>query len=449
MEIRKNDFFDVEIIDIGINGEGIAKIDNFTIFVEKAIKGELVKIKIVKVSKNFAYGKLIEILRPSIHRKTPSCAYFGKCGGCNLLHIDYPLQLETKTNFIKSNLKKIAGLDFDVPLALGMETPFHYRNKASWPVNEKDGLNIGFYKPRSHDIVNIEDCIIQNKINKDILAKIKAFILDTKISIYNENTKKGSLRHIITRVGEKTGEVLVCLVVNDTKFLYKNELIQALKDVPNLASITINFNTKKTNVILGDKIETIYGKPYITDYIKDLKFNISPLSFYQINPKQTEVLYQTALDFCNLNGDETVFDAYCGIGTISLFLAKNCKKVYGIEIVPDAIKNAKENAIINNIQNAEFFVGKSEEIIPDLIFNHNISPDVVVVDPPRKGCDKALLDAIAKTDVKKLVYVSCDNSTLARDIAYLSNFGFSLEKLQPIDMFCMTTHIECVALITR
>ncbi|WP_250277318.1 23S rRNA (uracil(1939)-C(5))-methyltransferase RlmD [[Clostridium] colinum] len=450
MKIKKNDYFNIDITDIGINGEGIGKIDNFTIFVNGALSNETINIKIIKVKKNYAYGKLINIIKPSPFRQTPSCQHFNKCGGCNLLHLSYDEQLNIKAKFIQSNLKKIAKIDnISVNKPIGMDNPFHYRNKASFPINFTDKINIGFYKPRSHNIINIDNCIIQHPINNIIIEKTKDFIKKSNISIYNENNGKGDLRHIVTRISTKTNELLICVVVNNTKFLYKDLLIECFKDIPNLDSIVINYNTKNNNVILGNKTETILGKGYIVDYIKDLKFNISPLSFYQVNPTQAEVLYQTALDFCDLNGDEIVFDAYCGIGTISLFLAKNCKKVYGIEIVEDAIKNAKSNAKLNNIQNAEFYVGKSEEIIPNLIFKENIYPDVIVVDPPRKGCDKALLDAIAKTSIKKLVYVSCDNATLARDISYLSNFGFKLNKIQPVDMFCMTTHIECVALITR
>ena len=330
-----------------------------------------------------------------------------------------------------------------------MDNTFNYRNKASFPINFTDKVNIGFYRPRSHNIINIDNCLIQNPINNIIIQKIKDFIKESNISIYNENTGKGDLRHIVTRIANKTNELLICVVINNNKFLYGDLLIKNFKDIPNIDSIVINYNTKNNNVILGDKVETILGKGYIVDYIKDLKFNISPLSFYQVNPIQTEVLYETALNFCNLTGNEIVFDAYCGIGTISLFLAKKCKKVYGIEIVPDAIKNAISNAELNNINNAEFFIGRSEDIIPKLIFENNICPDVIVVDPPRKGCDKVLLDSIIKTSIKKLVYISCDNSTLSRDIAYLSKFGFKLDKIQPVDMFCMTTHIECVALITR
>lgn len=450
MEIKKNAYFDIDIIDIGINGEGIGKIDNFTIFVDGALPNETVNIKIIKVKRNYGYGKLIKIINPSPYRINPLCENFGKCGGCNLLHLSYDEQLNIKSKFIQTNLKKIAKIEnIKVPKAIGMDNPFNYRNKASFPINFTDKVNIGFYRPRSHNIINIDNCLIQNPINNIIIQKIKDFIKESNISIYDENTGKGDLRHIVTRIANKTNELLICVVINNNKFLYKDLLIKNFKDIPNIDSIVINYNTKNNNVILGDKVETILGKGYIVDYIKDLKFNISPLSFYQVNPIQTEVLYETALNFCNLTGNEIVFDAYCGIGTISLFLAKKCKKVYGIEIVPDAIKNAISNAELNNINNAEFFVGKSEDIIPNLIFENNIYPDVIVVDPPRKGCDKILLDAIIKTSIKKLVYISCDNSTLARDIAYLSNFGFKLGKIQPVDMFCMTTHIECVALITR
>lgn len=450
MEIKKNAYFNIDIIDIGINGEGIGKIDNFTIFVDGALPNETVNIKIIKVKKNYGYGKLIKIIKSSPYRINPICENFGKCGGCNLLHLSYDEQLNIKSKFIQTNLKKIAKIEnIKVPKAIGMDNPFNYRNKASFPINFTDKVNIGFYRPRSHNIINIDNCLIQNPINNIIIQKIKDFIKESNISIYNENTGKGDLRHIVTRIANKTNELLICVVINNNKFLYGDLLIKNFKDIPNIDSIVINYNTKNNNVILGDKVETILGKGYIVDYIKDLKFNISPLSFYQVNPIQTEVLYETALNFCNLTGNEIVFDAYCGIGTISLFLAKKCKKVYGIEIVPDAIKNAISNAELNNINNAEFFIGRSEDIIPKLIFENNIFPDVIVVDPPRKGCDKVLLDSIIKTSIKKLVYISCDNSTLSRDIAYLSKFGFKLDKIQPVDMFCMTTHIECVALITR
>lgn len=450
MNLKKNDFLDINIIDIGINGEGIGKIDNFTIFVEKALPLEYVKIKIVKLKKNYGYGKLIEILKPSPFRIKPPCEYFFKCGGCNIQHIDYEEQLNIKTKIVKNNIERIGKFhNFEINKAIGMENPFGYRNKASFPVGFSNNIDIGFYALRTHNIINIDNCIINSPINKDILKYFKIFLKKYNVSIYNEQTGKGLIRHIVTRIAKKTNQLLICIVVNSDKFQYKNELIKAFSNIQNLDTIVINYNTNKNNVILGNKIETIFGKGYITDYINDLKFNISPLSFYQVNPVQTEILYETALNFANLKGNEIVFDAYCGIGTISLFLAKKAKMVYGIEIIPEAIFNANENAKINNISNAKFFVGKCEEVIPNLIFKKNIVPDILVVDPPRKGCDSNLLDCIIKTNIKKIVYVSCDSSTLARDLNYLKQFGYILEKVQPVDMFCMSTHIETVALIKK
>lgn len=450
MEIKKNDFFDIEIVDIGTNGEGIGKINNFIVFVENALPKEIVKIKIVKIKKSYAYGKLIEILKPSPFREIPPCEYYSKCGGCNLQHISYAEQLNIKTKKVKDNIERIGGYNnFNINKALGMKNPFYYRNKASFPVNFENEINIGFYSARSHNIVNIENCLINSPANENILKAFRKFLNETNVSIYNEKTGKGLIRHIITRISNKTNEILICVVVNSNSFNKKHELIKAFENIDNLDSIVINFNTKKSNTILGDKIETIYGKGYIVDYIKNLKFNISPLSFYQVNSTQTEILYDTALNFADLKGNEIVFDAYCGIGTISLFLAKKCKKVYGIEIVADAIQDAIQNAKENNILNTEFFVGKSEEIIPKLVFEKNIVPDVIVVDPPRKGCDTTLLNCIVKTNVKKLIYVSCDSATFSRDLKYLKQYGYSLKIVQPVDMFCMSSHIELVALITN
>lgn len=450
MELKKNDFLNIEIIDIGTNGEGIGKIDNFTIFVENALPKEFVKIKILKLKKSYGYGKLIEILKPSPFRIEPPCQYYSKCGGCNIQHISYEEQLNIKTKKVKDNIERIGNIfDFKINKAIGMETPFEYRNKASFPVNFKNEINIGFYANRTHNIIDIENCIINSPINKDILKSFKAFLKQNNVSIYNEETGKGLIRHIITRIAKKTNEILVCIVVNSNKFEYKKQLIKAFENIDNLDSIVINFNKNRNNVILGDKIETIFGKGYITDYIEDLKFNISPLSFYQVNPIQTEILYKTALDFANLKGNEIIFDAYCGIGTISLFLARKCKFVYGIEIVPDAILNAKENAKQNEIENIEFFIGKSEEIIPKLILEENIVPDILFLDPPRKGCDTSLLECIVKNNIKKIVYISCDSATLARDLKYLNENGYNLEMLQPVDMFCMSMHIECVVYIKK
>lgn len=449
MEIKKNDCFNVDIIDVGSNGEGIAKIDNFTLFIEGALPLEKAHVKIVKLNKNFGFAKLLEILEPSPDRITPSCEYYNKCGGCNTMHINYDNQLKIKTNQVKNNLRKISKLDINVPLTLGMQNPYFYRNKASFPVGfiNNSILKIGFYKPRSHDIVDIDKCIIQHPVNDIIFKKMKNFVLSSGISVYDESKHKGILRHVMTRVN-KFGKVILCLVVNTNKFNYKNELLHEFEDVKSIDSIVVNYNTKKGNVILGEKLDVLYGTGYLVDFIHDIKFNISPLSFYQVNSSQTEVLYNKVLEFCDLKGNEIVVDAYCGIGSISLFIAKNCKKVYGVEVVESAIIDAKQNAIINDIDNVEFILGKSEDVIPNLLADQ-IQPDTIIVDPPRKGCDKDLLKSIGESGIKKIVYVSCDNATMCRDILYLSEFGYSLSKIQPVDMFCHSIHVEVVCELVR
>lgn len=447
MEIKKNDCFNVDIIDIGSNGEGIAKINNFTLFIQGALLNEKVSIKILKINKNFGFAKLIEILEKSPYRRNPPCEYYGNCGGCNIMHLDYDEQLKIKSNQIENNLKKIAKLtNFEnVSKTLGMQNPYFYRNKASFPISfdiNTNSLNIGFYKPRSHNIVNIDKCIIQHPINDIIIKKMRNFIINSGISIYDETKNRGILRHIMTRVN-KGGKVILCLVINSNSFKYKNELVNEFSDLKSVENIVINYNTNKNNIILGDKIELLHGNDYLIDTIKDINFKISPLSFYQVNNSQTEVLYETILNFCDLTGNEIVVDAYCGIGSISLFLARNSKKVYGVEVVENAIQNANENKTLNNISNAEFILGKSEEVIPNLL-ERDIKPDVIVVDPPRKGCDKILLDCIKKSGAKKLIYVSCDNATMSRDILYIKEH-YELQNIQPVDMFCHSTHIEVVA----
>lgn len=450
MNLKKNEFYDIKIQDIGINGEGIGKIDNFTIFVDNALPEEIVKIKLIKLKKSYGYGKLIEILSPSPFRTEAPCEHFIKCGGCNLQHLDYQEQLKFKSNTVKNNLERIGKLEnISVPITLGMENPFNYRNKAQIPVNKKnDIINIGFFSPRSHNIININKCLIQDEINQQIIHKFREFMEENNIEPYNEENNKGLIRHIVTRISQKTNEFIICLVINSTNFKYENQLIKKFENLKNLTGIVLNFNTNKTNVILGEKTKTIFGKDYIIDYISDLKFKISILSFYQVNPTQTEVLYNKVVEFANLKGSETVIDAYCGIGTISLFLAKNVKKVYGVEIVEPAIKDAIFNAKENNINNAEFILGKSEEVIPALINEKNINPDVIVLDPPRKGCEQSMLETIINSKIKKVVYVSCNPSTLARDLNYLCKNGYTLKKVQPVDMFCFTTHVETVCLLS-
>ena len=451
MTINKNDIYTITITDIGNNGEGIGKIDGYTLFVKNTLPEEEVKVLVLKANKSYGYGKVLEIIKPSPSRVEPPCPLSGRCGGCTLQSMDYSSQLLIKQNKVVQNIKRIGGFDnISVEPVIGMEEPWHYRNKAQYPVNMgKDGINIGFYSLGSHKIVNIGSCLIGSKTDPEILTLIRKFIEENKIPVYNEETGKGLIRHIVIRTGFYTNEIMVCLVVNSNNFKYKDRLIKSLKPLASIKSIVINYNTARTNVILGQKCETIYGNGYITDKIGDLKFKISPLSFFQVNPRQTYKLYSKALEFAGLKGDETVIDAYCGTGTISLFLAQRAKEVYGIEIVPEAIENAKENAKLNNISNANFFTGSSEDIVPLLYNTKGVKPDVMVVDPPRKGCDKSLLDLMLKMNPKKIVYVSCDSATLARDLKILcSTDEYTVEKVQPVDMFPHTYHVETVCLLT-
>lgn len=452
MNINKNEIYNIKITDLGTQGEGIGKIDGYTLFVKNTLPGEEVKTLVVKANKNYGYGKSLEITKTSPYRIVPPCPVAGKCGGCTIQHLDYSSQLKQKQNKVKQNLMRIGGFeDIEVEQTIGMENPYHYRNKAQYPVNsEKNGINIGFYSLGSHKIVNYEDCLIGSKINKTILQALRTFMEKNNISAYNEETGKGLIRHILIREGYYTNEIMVCLIVNSHSFKYKNELIASLKNIENLKSVVINYNTVKSNVILGQKCETLWGQDYITDKIGNLLFKISPLSFFQVNPIQTYKLYSKALEYADLKGNEIVIDAYCGIGSISLFLAQKAKKVLGIEIVAPAIKNAKDNAKLNNIDNAEFFVGKSEDIVPQLYNEKGIKPDVIVVDPPRKGCDKSLLNLMLDIEPEKIVYVSCDSATLARDLKILcSTDKYRIDKVQPVDMFPHSYHVETVVLMSR
>ena len=452
MNIKKNDIYNIKITDLGTQGEGIGKINGYTLFVKNTLPDEEVKTLVVKANKNYGYGKALEIINPSPHRINPPCSVAGKCGGCTIQHLDYETQLKLKQNKVKQNIMRIGGFNnIKVKPVIGMEEPYHYRNKAQYPVNsDKNGINIGFYSLGSHKIVNNDNCLIGSKVNSKILQTIKAFMENNNISAYNEETGKGFVRHILIREGFYTGEIMVCLIVNSNKFKYKKELLKALEEIENLKSIVINYNTVKSNVIMGQKCETIWGQDYITDKIGDLIFKISPLSFFQVNPVQTYKLYSKALEFANLKGNEIVIDAYCGIGSISLFLAQKAKKVYGIEIVPDAIENAIENAKLNNIKNADFFAGKSEDIVPKLYNEKKFKADVMVVDPPRKGCDESLLRLMLNMKPERIVYVSCDSATLARDLKILCESGtYNIEKVQPVDMFPHSYHVETVVLMSR
>lgn len=450
--VVKNEEYIINIEGLGYEGEGVGKLDGFTIFVEGALISEKVKIKIIKVNKNFAYGKLLEIIEISKDRVEPPCNIYKKCGGCQLQHLSYEGQLEFKKQRVKDCISKIAKLDSNlVKDTLGMiGSEFRYRNKVQLPLaNEAGEIKLGFYAKRSHNIIQMDNCLIQTEVADEVAKIIKTWILKNKISVYNEETNKGFLRHLMIRQGFTTNEVMVVLVTNFGEISNIDELIKKLvNNISGLKSVIQNINDKNTNVVLGQKCKTLFGSDVISDYIGEFKFNISPLSFFQVNPKQTKVLYDKALEFAGLTGEEIVFDAYCGTGTISLFLSQKAKKVYGVEIVPEAIENAIENAKNNGVKNAEFFVGESERVIPELIAK-GIKPDVVVVDPPRKGCERILLEEIAKAEPRTIVYVSCDPSTLARDLVVLSEYNYKVLEVQPVDMFPSTAHVESVVLLQK
>lgn len=450
MEIQKNQEYIVDIIDNGYDGEGIAKINDFTIFIQGAIKGEKVKILILKVTKSFAYGKILEIINASNNRNNVDCKTFSKCGGCTLRHINYGETLNIKRDIVKNCLYKELHMDVEVKDTIGMEKPLYYRNKLQYPVGyDKDNKPVmGIYSRRTHNIIETEqNCYIQNEKCSEIAKDIFEFTVKNNIKPYNEQTNKGTLRHIVIRIGIKTNEIMVTLVLNNDEFNNEDKFIEELiKKYPEIKTIVKNYNEKNTNVILGKKNKVIYGNGYIYDMLGSYKFKISPLSFYQVNPLQTEVLYNKAIEYANLTGEEIIFDLYCGIGTIGIFASAKAKKVYGIEAVPEAIEDAKENAKLNKVENAEFFAGEVEKILPELIEERNISADVAFIDPPRKGCDNITIETLLKIMPQKIVYVSCNPATLARDIRLLEE-KYELKQVQPVDMFAFTSHVECVAVL--
>lgn len=521
----KNDIYEITIDDIGSDGEGIGHVldrqngHSFAVFVKDTVIGDRARIRIVKAKKTYAYGRLEELIQPSPYRMEAVCDKARRCGGCSLMHMSYEKQLEYKWNKVKSCLERIGGIsDAETIMepVCGMDAPYFYRNKMQLPVGrDRDGnIVIGFYAGRTHAIINLEKCYIGHEVNDYIIRHVRKWLEDidggTGI-VYNEENHTGLVRHIMTRVGFATGELMVCLVINGDSMPkeYENSFVDTVcaavseyndtqgkqvepaskgmidcgevterdargKQVESaskgidcgevterdtqgkqirLASVCININKEKTNKILGDKCVTLYGRDYIEDYIGDILFRISPLSFYQVNPVQTKAIYDKAIEYAGLKGDETVWDMYCGIGTISLSLAKKAKKVYGVEIIPAAICDAKENAKINHIKNVEFFCGKAETIVPEFYQRTGGSdgkhPDVIVVDPPRKGCDAVLLDTIVSMAPDRLVYVSCDPATLARDVKLLSDMGYGLRKAAVFDAFCQSGHVETVVLLSR
>lgn len=452
MEFRKNDLVTLEIEDCGIDGEGIGKADGFTVFVKDAVIGDTVTAKIIKAKKNYGYGRLMEVLKPSPYRVEPKCEFARQCGGCQLQALSYDQQLVFKTNKVKGHLERIGGFT-DIPMEpiIGMDELFHYRNKAQFPVgrNKEGKIVTGFYAGRTHNIIENRDCALGVAENKEVLDRVIAHMEKYGIEPYNEATGKGLVRHVLIRYGYFTKEVMVCLILNGNKLPKEEQLVKSLCEIPGMTSITINVNKKRSNVILGEEICLLWGQEYITDRIGDISYQISPLSFYQVNPMQTQKLYAKALEYADLHGEETVWDLYCGIGTISLFLAQKAKFVRGVEIVPAAIENAKENAKLNGLENTEFFVGKAEEVLPREYKKNGVYADVIVVDPPRKGCDETLLETMVEMNPERIVYVSCDSATLARDLKYLCERGYELRKVCPVDQFGMTVHVETVVLLSH
>lgn len=459
--MKKNDIVTVTIEDIGIDGEGIGRYEGMTLFIKDTLPGDVVTANVMKLKKTYGYARLVEILTPSSYRVEPRCELSRKCGGCQIQALDYQEQLTFKQKKVRNNLVRIGGfaereIDQLMQPVIGMEEPYHYRNKAQFPIGtDRDGnLIAGFYAGRTHTIIPVKKCYLGVEQNETILSIVLHFMRENNISAYDEQTNTGCVRHVLIRYGFATKELMVCVVINANQLPHAERLIEKLTAIEGMTSISINVNRNQTNVILGDKVQTLWGQDYITDYIGDVKYQISPLSFYQVNPVQTRKLYQTALDYAELTGNETVWDLYCGIGTISLFLAKNAKKVYGVEIVPQAIADAKNNAKINDITNAEFFVGKAEEVYPAYVKEQQAAgqeayADVIVVDPPRKGCEECLLSAMVEMAPAKIVYVSCDSATLARDLKYLCANGYELKKVQAVDQFSHTVHVETVCLLSK
>ena len=450
--MKKDDLIEVTIEDLSEEGTGIGKFEGMTFFIKDAVIGDRVRAKIMKLKKTYGFARLMEVLTPSPDRVEPLCPVARQCGGCQIQAMSYEAQLAFKTRKVENNLKRIGKFE-EIPMEsiIGMEDPFHYRNKAQFPFGKnRDGKIItGFYAGRTHSIIENTSCHLGKEVNEEILEKILAWMNAFHVEPYNEATGKGLMRHSLIRCGFRTGEIMVCLVINGRKIPGEEALVDSLKIIPGMTSISLNVNKEKTNVILGREVINLWGRPYIEDYIGEVKYQISPLSFFQVNPVQTERLYGKALEYAGLTGEETVWDLYCGIGTISLFLARKARKVYGVEIIPDAIEDARRNASLNGFTNTEFYVGKAEEVLPEKYEKEGVRADVIVVDPPRKGCDETLLSTMVKMQPERIVYVSCDSATLARDLRYLCDNGYELKRVCPADMFPQTVHVETVVGLQR
>ena len=472
MGYQKNELVEVEITDIGNDGEGIGRCDGYTLFVKDAVIGDSVQARITKPKKNYAYARLEKVLTPSPFRVEAPCPIHRQCGGCQLQTLSYEKQLEYKQNKVRGNLIRLGGfspeeVDAVMEPIVGMEEPFRYRNKAQYPIGtDKGGKPVaGFYAGRTHSIIPNTDCLLGAAGNREILEAILSYMQEQHVTAYDETTGKGLVRHVLIRTGRESGEIMVCLVINGRKLPAASVLLERLCTIEGMTSVSYSINTERTNVIMGKEIVNLWGRAYITDTIRiyrpglgeldgrKVTFRISPLSFYQVNPLQTEKLYSLALEYAGLTGTENVWDLYCGIGTISLFLAGDAKKVYGVEIVPQAIADARENAALNGITNVEFFVGKAEEVLPEFYEDYVLSeelrhPDVIVVDPPRKGCDEQCLETMMRMAPKRIVYVSCDSATLSRDLRILCDGGYELKRVRAVDQFGHTVHVETVVLLS-
>ncbi len=467
---KKNDIIETKIADISHDGEGIGKVDGYPFFIKDTVIGDRVLARVTKVKKNYGYARVEKILNPSAWRIEPPCKLYRQCGGCQIQAMDYQKQLAFKEKKVQDQLIRIGGFpeklveEAKEPV-VGMEYPFRYRNKAQYPVGQnRDGEPVtGFYAGRTHSIIENTECYLGAEENQVILQAVLTYMKENHVPAYDEESHKGLIRHVLIRKGFTSGELMVCLVINSRKQLpFQDRLIRLLQEIPGMTSISLSHNLEKTNVIMGGEVTTIFGDDRIQDtiHVRDvlhdfaltdqgITFSISPLSFYQVNPVQTEKLYSLALSYAALTGKETVWDLYCGIGTISLFLSGRAKQVYGVEIIPQAIEDARKNAERNHITNAEFFVGKAEEVLPEKYGQEGIFADVIVVDPPRKGCDGACLDTMLKMKPERIVYVSCDSATLSRDLKILCEGGYELKKWRAVDQFPMTVHVETVVLLSK
>lgn len=449
--LRKNDVFEMTCESFGQDAHGVCRHEGMAVFVPGLLPGERALVRIVKPEKRYAFGRAEELLSVSPDRAEPPCPVYKRCGGCSCQHMRYETSLAFKRDQVQELLRRVGGLDIEVPPVIGMDHPFAYRNKGAYPVSEVNGKPVcGFFAPRSHDLIPLPEsgCMIQSADSRDACFAVLSWMEASGARAYDEESGRGLVRHIMTR-STKSGGLMVVLVVTSARIPKKELLIQRLQSaVPGLLSVCLSVNSRRTNVILGTEIHTLWGQGEMEDTLGGLRFAVSPLSFFQVNPEQTEKLYQLALDYAQLEGGETVVDAYCGAGTISLLLAKKAKQVIGIEIVPEAIENAKANAKRNGVTNARFLVGATEELLPKLV-SDGLRPDVIVIDPPRKGCEEAVLRAIAEAKPRRVVYVSCGAPTLARDAKLLCENGYRAEKVQCVDMFCWTGAVETVMLLTR